>query len=521
VTRQIAEGSGVLEPLLTRVAAICPQVSDPFEATAIVESFGYTDRIIQEEFAQPDSRTLGVIIYERLRDAPGEPLPDDAPRPAPRAGESRLRESLRVLAQTCSLSLIYSLPWIAAFVLERRYPDLMQLPPDAAAPLSVALMASLILSGGFVQCIARKGQFYNSLSQPGVGGAVCLRIWQLGLAAATIAAVAAVAIGLYFELFQPRYLLLAALHFEALTVLWMTCAILWLDRTYWQVPAVFVAGAAAFWGSHSAGQATLVSTMASTLGALTAAVVLMALRRAARRSRGGKSDVIVAPRYPVLFRSLTPYFCYGLGYFSFVFADRIAAGTSVSTSAGVQFAIDPGYKLGMDVSLLVFLVSMTAVEFINFDFMRFWQDEAQRWTPTAGAHYRERLRRRYSWSRLCVVGVYAGVALLVSILVGSPDASAGVLPRHALMLGLAGYLLFELALFNALVLFSVNAGVAVLKSLAPALLINAGLGYVLSNAMGPLWAAGAMAAGAAVFLWQSHFKVHEALARPGYSCYVS
>ena len=97
--------------------------------------------------------------------------PDDAPRPAPRAaGESRLRESLRVLAQTCSLSLIYSLPWIAAFVLERRYPDLMQLPPDAAAPLSVALMASLILSGGFVQCIARKGQFYNSLSQPGVGG---------------------------------------------------------------------------------------------------------------------------------------------------------------------------------------------------------------------------------------------------------------------------------------------------------------------------------------------------------------
>ena len=70
-------------------------------------------------------------------------------------------------------------------------------------------------------------------------------------------------------------------------------------------------------------------------------------------------------------------------------------------------------------------------------------------------------------------------------------------------------------------LFSVNAGVEVLKSLAPALLINAGLGYVLSNTMGPLWAAAAMAAGAAVFLWQSHFKVREALARPGYSCYVS
>ena len=176
----------------------------------------------------------------------------------------------------------------------------------------------------------------------------------------------------------------------------MTCAILWLDRTYWQVPAVFLAGAAAFWGSHSAGQATLVSTMASTLAAVTTAGTLMVLRRAVRNRRGNKQDVIAPPRYAVLFRSLTPYFCYGLGYFSFVFADRIAAGTSVSTAAGVQFAIDPGYKLGMDVSLLIFLVSMTAVEFINFDFMRFWQHEAQRWTPSAGAHYRERLRRRYA-----------------------------------------------------------------------------------------------------------------------------
>jgi hypothetical protein len=406
-------------------------------------------------------------------------------------------------------------------VLERYYPDLMRLPPEAAAPLSVALMASLILSGGFVQCIARKGQFYTSLSQPGVGAAVCIRIWRVGLATATIAAGAAVAMGLYFGLFQPRYLLLAALHFEVLTLLWMTCAILWLDRTYWQVPAVFVAGAAAFWASHSAGQPALVSTMTFSGAAAAMALALMWLRWAGREGRSHKTELIAPPRYAVFVRSLTPYFCYGLGYFSFVFADRIAAGTSVSTAAGVQFAIDPGYKLGMDLSLLIFLMSMTAVEYINFDFMRFWQDEARRWTPTQGAHYRTRLRQRYAWSRVSVIGVYAAVALLVWLFVGVPHSTGGSLPRDVLMLGLAGYLLLELALFNALVLFSVNAGAAVLKALAPALVINAGAGYVLSNTMGPLWAAAAMATGAAVFLWQSQFKVREALARPGYSCYVS
>ena len=35
----ITARAGTLEPLLARVAATCPALADPFEATAIVESF--------------------------------------------------------------------------------------------------------------------------------------------------------------------------------------------------------------------------------------------------------------------------------------------------------------------------------------------------------------------------------------------------------------------------------------------------------------------------------------------------
>jgi len=513
-------GAGPLEPLLARVTAAGPPLADPFEATALIESLGYTDRIIQEEFGQPDSRVLGAIVFERLKGA-ASAVPASEVDEGWQRRLVRLREDLRVFAQTCSLSLIYSMPWIAAFIFERRYPDVMQVPPEAAAPLSVALMASLILSGGFVQCIARKGQFYIGVGQPEFGATVCRRIWLAGLSVCTITAVAAVALGLYFEVFQPAYLLLAAAHFVALAALWMTCAILWLDRTYWQVPLVFVAGAAAFWYYHWTGQGALAGTMASTGAAVAMAIVLMLRRSPLRTSAGPAPDRLAQPRYAVFARSLTPYFLYGFGYFSFVFADRIAAGTAVSTAAGVQFSIDPGYKLGMDLSLLLFLMSMTAVEYINYDFMRFWRDEARRWTPTEGPHYRARLRRRYAWSGAAVVGAYAAVAVAVWLLVGPPDPAAGVLPRRVLVLGVTGYLLLELALFNALVLFSVDATVSVVRALAPALLINVGCGYVLGNLLGPIWAAAAMMAGAAVFLWQSHAKVRDALARPGYCCYVS
>jgi hypothetical protein len=510
------ERSETLEALLARVAETCPSLADPFEATAIVESFGYTDRIIQEEIGEPDSRTLGAIIYQRLAGEAGA-----VARPEPHVVRgTRVREELRVIAQTCSLSLIYSMPWIAAFVMDRSYPDFMQMPADAAAPLSVALMASLILSGGFVQCIARKGQFYTGLSQPRLGAVVCWRIWQAGLATGTVAALAGVLMGLYFEVFQPRYLLLSAWYFEALTALWMTNAILWLDRTYWQVPGVFAAGGVAFWITSHAGNGALAATIASTAAALAAALILACLRSPLWRGTG-QNEVLRPPRYPVLVRSLAPYFCYGLGYFSLVFADRIAAGTAVSTAAGVQFSIDSGYKHGMDLSLLLFLTSMTAVEYINFNFMRFWQAEARRWTPAEGVRYRARLSSRYTWARVWIVGVYASVALVVWLADGVPGAESGPLTLRVMTLGVIGYLLLELALFNVLVLFSVNAAFAVLQALAPALAIDAGLGYVLSNTLGPLWAAAAMAAGAGVFLWLSEIHVRVALGRPGYHFYVS
>jgi hypothetical protein len=260
--------------------------------------------------------------------------------------------------------------------------------------------------------------------------------------------------------------------------------------------------------------------MAST-GAAVVAAMLLVFARAALSTKASRQEPLKDPRYPVLVRSLAPYFCYGLGYFSFVFADRIAVGTAVSPAAGVQFAIDSSYKLGMDISLLVFLLSMSAVEYINYLFMRFWRDEARRWTPIDSATFRARLRRRYTRCCVSIVAVYAAIAVLVWMLLGLPDAAAGPLPRQVLVLGVTGYLLLELALFNVLMLFSVNAPAAVLRSLVPALVVNAGFGYLLSNTMGPIWAAAAMASGAAVFAWLSHKRVSDALARPGYFYYIS
>lgn len=504
--------SDALDQIAERVSAVCPRPSDPLEITAVLESLGYTDAVIQELTPHCDSRSLGQALYESGRVRAEEPPPKTS-------RQQRRRDHLRVLLQTFSLSSIYAVPWVVTFAVQRWQPEMLLVPQQAAAPLALALMFSLIVSGGFVQCMARKGTFYNGLRQPALGAEVSLRIWQCGTVA--LAASAGIAIGAawYFEIFEPRFSALGAIAYIVLGTLWLTCGALWVERRYWQVPAAFAGGGIAFVAAQQLGASALVGQFAAVLAALAMALGLMAL--ALRRHRVAAGRRLPLPRFAVLVRALVPYFCYGLGYFAFMFADRLAAGSAVPTASGLYFSVDARYQAAMDAALVCFLISMAAVEFLNYRFIHFWQREATRWSPSSGESYRQRVRRSCARSRMMVAASFGVTVSLVAMLPSVREALSDPVTARVWVLGLAGYLLFELGLFNSLALFSVNAPVAVLRALSAGLIVNAAGGYLLSNSFGPVYAAVAMTAGAAVFLWRSDRALVTSLGRPGYGYYVS
>jgi hypothetical protein len=501
-----------IDQIIERVSAVCPRPSDPFEITAVLESLGYTDAVIEELTTHSDSRSLGHALYESGRVRGVEPSPRPA-RPYAR------RDDLRVLVQTFSLSSIYALPWVLTFLLQRWHPEMLQVPQQAAAPLALALMFSLIVSGGFVQCTARKGTFYTGLGQQALGAEVSLRIWQIGMIALVASASVALGAAWYFEIFEPAFATLGAVSYILLGTLWLTCGALWLERRYWEVPAAFAGGAAAFILARQAAATPLLAQFAAGIVALTIALGLMALALRRHRVKAGRR--LTLPRFAVLVRALAPYFCYGVGYFAFVFADRLAAGSAVPTASGIHFSVDGRYQSAMDAALLCFLMSMAAVEFLNHRFVHFWQRDAARWTPSAGETYRTRVRRACVRSQLTVAAAFGVTVCAVALLPSVRQMLSDPVTARVWIVGLVGYLLLELALFNSLALFSVNAPVAVLRALLCGLVVNAAGGYLLSNAFGPMFAAGAMAAGAAIFLWRSGRALAVSLGRPGYGCYVS
>src|SRR5438445_5639817 len=117
-----------LDALVDAVRAARPHLIDEWEATAVIESLGYTDARIRRELGFTDTAALGVYVFSVLSGRPAETI--DVPGP-------RVPPPLLQLIDSVGASLVYALPWLVVFLLERVRPEALRLPAGAGPPLSL------------------------------------------------------------------------------------------------------------------------------------------------------------------------------------------------------------------------------------------------------------------------------------------------------------------------------------------------------------------------------------------------
>src|SRR5437867_640284 len=129
-----ADGPAVVDPALDELVAVVraarPRLIDAWEATALIESLGYTDARVQHEFGFSDTRTAGEYLYPLCR-APLGP----ADRWAPAAARA-----VAIFTRAAASTLIYAVPWLTVFVAQILRPDAMRAPTRVAPALAIALM---------------------------------------------------------------------------------------------------------------------------------------------------------------------------------------------------------------------------------------------------------------------------------------------------------------------------------------------------------------------------------------------
>jgi len=147
----------------------------------------------------------------------------------------------------------------------------------------------------------------------------------------------------------------------------------------------------------------------------------------------------------------------------------------------------------MDVALFIFLVLAAVVEYMVDNFMRYWFDLAEQGQEEGAS---DLLKNRYQrfLTYVCILFAVLASGLWFTYSRFEPEVLITVI------LGSVGYFFVALALFNLIILFSLNRAERALGLMAIALVCNGLSGYVLSHLFGVEFAAiGLLAGGLVLF----------------------
>jgi hypothetical protein len=504
-----------LRQLLEAVESVNPQLVDYWQATAIIESLGYTDRIIKEEFGFPNARSLGQYIYEQHKPHFLPKLP-----PSPQSFRQKIFKELSIFIEQFSRSFVYAIPLILMLLLEYAGINAQEkaFSPQIASLLTLATLASLCTSGGFVQMISRRGEFYMGLGEPIHARRVCLPILYLGIASSIILCSIGLWFGFYRSLFADEYLILAAIYYLLLSVLWILIAI--LAVLFSRAEAFVLVGYSLLFIFLKVylGMSAIAAQILVTAITLIAIIICITIGFQQGKASSDGSTEVELPRLSALVYLLSPYFFYGISYFGFIFSDRFIAGWAVDPASGLIFAIDSDYQKEMNLALLNFLVLVPWVEYVSYKFIRYWYDRAKKLTSLQLPIFTHQLQYRYGLA-LIVIGLF--FLLTVSLTLSNFLPFNRELQTNSLMiLGCVGYLFFAIGLFNGILLFSLNRATVALKTIFPSLMLNFIFGYLLTHLLDIRGAAIGLTVGAIAFAILSGLQILQAIKHPDYAYYL-
>jgi hypothetical protein len=504
-----------LQNLIESIYLNYPNVCDVWEIVAIVEALGYTDRMIQAEFSCPNALVLSQFIYAQRGEFPLPEIPERSPIESP----LNFREELEIFITQFSHSFIYTIPFIIQLILDYLPTDPGKdfLPPELNSLFAIVTMASLITSSGFVQAIGRRGSFYMGLQDPIQANRICLPILWIGILTTVLLSLIGIIFGFYQEIAPDEYVIIAGIYYAIMSIIWMLFAIVGLQYKF-AAPMILVGVACCFFELRVFVHLSAIESQFIVIVVAFALLIFLTIVSAVKyRSIQPKFGKLVAlPGLSVLTYLLTPYFVYGIVYFGFIFADRLAATLTTGGIYSLLSGRNLDYQDSMDVALLDLLLIVPLVEYFSYKLIIYWYDRAKHTTLAEVERLAWRLQKQY-WSLLSRIFLCFGVLLTITV------ALLSILHRSQTdniltIVGCLGYFFFAIGLFNTIILLSLDRLRDVLNNLVIAMSINFIIGYLISSLFGLYLAVVGLVVGGIFFAITSSQQTLRAIDRADY-CY--
>ncbi|MCL5743039.1 MAG: exopolysaccharide Pel transporter PelG [Acidobacteria bacterium] len=372
------------------------------------------------------------------------------------------------------------------------------LEPEAAVAVAVGTLGSFVVSGGFIQAMARRGLFYFGCGQFRMCAASS-RQWLIwGAGATTVICLLGMVANASFDWMPASYAGLAAVFFLGLSFFWLAIGLLYILKQNLLVSASVLIGIAVVVLLHAVLKAALLpSQVAGLLGAIAFAVFAFTARMGdhIRRDSGKERPLLLAREVYLAW----PYFVYGFLYYLFLFADRILAWTAGTETAPFAIQFRGDYETALDIGLFAFMLQVGWVHYALTTYHRRLKVSLGAFSVSQADAFSRDIKRFYGKTTLWFFPVAAITTLATYFLADQTGFLEGPLIRTAAMWSLLGFPFLVVGLWNASLLFALSRPMEVLISIGSACLANLALGYLASRVGSYQDAIMGFAAGALLF----------------------
>ena len=351
---------------------------------------------------------------------------------------------------------------------------------EMAAAVGLGTISSFLVTGGFVQAVARRCIFLLNVGESRVAERLCWR-W-VACAAAVLAASSAVLSGActYFGWLPASEVpTLAGFHLS-LGLLWLAFGLLHqMERTSLILSATsigLVTVVGCYLGLHlPLPAAQIVGICLAAACALHSARSLLSARAATGVISAGQ-ECLAFDLYIVW-----PYFLFGLLYYVFLFADRLLAWTVPDLNAVSPIVFRGDYETGMDIGLIAFVLSVAGVRPAVVSYFYRLQETLRTLRVTESGSFLRKMRRTYKIGSLSLgLG-----SLLISTIVGLGAAVGTRIQNPHIIHTMIGSLIaspcLAFGMWNCNLLFRLSRPREALFSMAAATGVDVISGYLVTR----------------------------------------
>ena len=466
-----------------------PDLQDSLDVAATLESMGWTDRQVEESFGYSNLFDAGEEMYASIRrQVTQKPLPIKIT-----IGRKALFLSVvRDIGHGVTFTLPMIISVAAMITLHISFSSYLKFSVPDATAIALATFFSFLTTGGFSQAMTNIYYVLTGMQKvPEIEATVFLVMrWSM---AVTLVFCAAITIGDFiFPIMPESLIMLAVLYTILLSLLWLSFAGLYILRREYFLTIITALAIFIAYELHKRGASVqLAQSVAIIVASLSAVLTSLVIFR--RRTRGvDPLKGVFATRLAQLAHGSGIYFAYGLLYFVYIYADRLVAWSSQTTYLPYNIWFRGQYELGMDWSLVALFVPLTLAEVLISAVMRRISNLEHKYGLRDDAGLYQRVRRTYllMLSIFVALSVFGGIATHVAVNFLAPlplfhlsVPVEGVEPFVFFWSSLA-YVLFCVAIFNVLLLFSLSHPRPALRTLGLGIVVDLAVGLLAAQIFG-------------------------------------